>query len=74
MEKRIKNIYFVLGLVGVVFAAGGINFDSLTSWKLFMNGILSILNNPVAVVAVILAVLGVFVNPTTPGLTDKENK
>lgn len=72
MNKRVKNIYFWLGLIGVVFSASGIDFNTLTDWKLLLEAILSILNNPVAVVSVIAAVTGVIVNPTTPGLKDKE--
>lgn len=72
MEKRIKNVYFWLGLVGIVFSAAGIDFNTLTSWKLLLDSVLSILNNPVAVMAVTMAVVGVFVDPTTPSLKDKQ--
>lgn len=72
MEKRIKNVYFWLGLVGIIFSAAGIDFNTLTSWKLLLDSVLSILNNPVAVMAVTMAVVGVFVDPTTPSLKDKQ--
>lgn len=72
MENRFKNIYFWLGIVGIVFAAGGVDFETLTSWRLLFNSILGILNNPVAVMSVAMAVLGVFINPTTPGITDNK--
>lgn len=72
MTKRSKNIYLYLGLIGIVFSAAGIDFNSLTNWGLFMDGLLAIVKNPVALVSVIFAVLGVFVDPTTPGLADKE--
>lgn len=71
MEKRIKNVYFWLGLVGIVFSAAGIDFNTLTSWKLLLDSVLSILNNPVAIMAVTMAIVGVFVDPTTPSLKDK---
>lgn len=71
MDKRIKNIYFWIGIVGVVFAGAGIDFNTLTSWNLLLNAVLSILNNPVAIVSVIAAICGVCVDPTTPGITDK---
>lgn len=72
MEKRIKNVYFWLGLVGIVFSAAGIDFNTLTSWKLLLDSVLSILNNPVAIMAVTMAIVGVFVDPTTPSLKDKQ--
>lgn len=70
MNNRIKNVYFWLGMISVVFGSAGINFEDLTSWKLLFEAILSILNNPVAIVWVIGGVLGVYVNHTTPGLKD----
>lgn len=69
---RYKNIYFWLGIVGVVFSAAGIDFNTLTNWKLLLESIISILNNPVAIFSVVVAVTGVFVDPTTPGLKDGE--
>lgn len=72
MNERFKNIYFWLGLIGVIFSASGVDFSTLTDWKLLLEAILSILNNPVAVVSVIAAIVGVCVNPATPGLSDGE--
>lgn len=72
MKNRIKNIYFWLGLVGIIFSAAGVDFNALTSWRLLLDSILSILNNPVAIMAVALAIVGVFVDPSTPGIKDKE--
>ena len=70
MKQKIKNIYFWIGLMGVVFGSAGINFETLTSWKLFFEAILSILGNPVALTWTILGVLGVFVDNSTPGFKD----
>lgn len=72
MNNRIKNIYFWIGLVGIFFASAGIDFQTLTSWNLLFKEILGILNNPVAIVSVIAGILGVWVDPTTKGLKDKE--
>lgn len=74
MNKRVNNIYFWLGLVGIVFTAAGVDFNSLTDWNLLLKSVIGILNNPVAVMSVALAVLGVFVNPTTPGIKDVDIK
>lgn len=72
MNNRGKNIYFWLGLIGIVFASAGVDFESLTNWKLLAEALIGIVNNPVALVAVALAIVGVFVDPTTEGLKDKE--
>lgn len=68
--ERFKNIYFWLGLVGIIFSSAGVDFATLTNWKLLLDSILGILNNPVAVMSVTMAVVGVFVDPNTPGLKD----
>lgn len=68
--KRLKNPYFWLGIGGVIFSAAGIDFNTLTSWHLLGQAFLNILANPVAVVAVTAAIIGVFVDPSTKGLKD----
>ncbi len=72
MKNRVKNPYFWLGLGGVIFSAAGVDFKTLTSWSLLGNALLDILANPVAVVAVAAAVIGVFVDPSTKGLKDNK--
>ncbi|WP_338631700.1 phage holin [Clostridium baratii] len=54
-----------------MFSAAGVDFNTLTSWRLLGQAFLDILANPVAVVAVAAAVVGVFVDPSTKGLKDK---
>lgn len=71
LKNRLKNPYFWLGLGGVIFSAAGVDFNSLTSWRLLGQAFLNILANPVAVVAVAAAIVGVFVDPSTKGLKDK---
>ena len=72
-KEKFKNPYFWLGIVSIVFAAAGIDFNTLTSWQLLGKALISILNNPVAVMAVIGAVIGVFNDNSTVGL-DKIKK
>ena len=73
MKDKIRNPYFWLGIVSVVFAASGIDFNTLTSWQLLGSALISILNNPVAIVAVIGAILGIFNDNSSEGL-DKLKK
>ncbi|MGY5268771.1 phage holin [Paraclostridium bifermentans] len=72
MKSRIKNPYFWLGLGGIIFSSAGVDFKTLTSWSLLGDALLSILANPVAVVAVAAAIIGVFVDPSTKGLKDNK--
>lgn len=70
MKNRIKNVYFWIGIIGIVFSAAGIDFNTLTSWTLVGQSLLTIVNNPVAILSVAMAILGVFIDPSTPGIKD----
>lgn len=72
MKNRLKNPYFWLGLGGIIFSSAGVDFKTLTSWNLLGDALLNILANPVSVVAVAAAIIGVFVDPSTKGLKDNK--
>ena len=67
-NPKFKNGYFWISLVGLIFAAAGIDFNALTSWQLFGEALLSILNNPVSILAVITCTIGIFNDNSTCGL------
>ncbi len=67
MEK-FKNPYFWLSLVALIFTAAGIDFDQLTSWQLLGSALYSIVQNPVSIVAVLTAFLGIWNDNSTQGL------
>lgn len=70
MNNRFKNPYFWFGLAGIICAAANISFESLTSWEILYENLMNIFANPFLLGSVIVAVVGVFVNPTTKGLKD----
>ena len=70
MNNRFKNPYFWFGLAGVICTAANISFESLTSWEILYENLMNILANPFLLGSVIVAIVGVFVNPTTKGLKD----
>lgn len=72
IKSRFKNPIFWVALIGIVFSAAGINFESLTDWNLLADALISIVKNPVSIIAVIVAVLGVFTDTSTKGLKDRE--
>ena len=72
-HPKLKNPYFWLSAVALIFSASGVDFNELTSWNLLLKALLSILNNPVCVVAVITAFLGIWNDNSTKGL-DRINK
>ena len=73
-HPKLKNPYFYLSVVGLIFSASGVDFTELTSWNLFWQALLGIIENPVCVVAVITALLGIWNDNSTKGLDGIKNK
>ena len=73
-NAKFKNPYFWLSMFGLIFAAAGIDFNTLTSWQLLGEALLSIVANPVSIVAVITAMLGVWNDNSTKGMDKFKNK
>lgn len=70
---RLKNPYFWIGLLGVIFTAMGVEPSTLTSWQAVIDSLKSLISNPYMIVAVIIAILGVVNDPTTAGIKDSNN-
>lgn len=68
MKDKLKNPYFWLSTLALIFSASGVDFQQLTTWPLFVGALASILKNPVAIVAVITAFLGIWNDNSTKGL------
>ena len=69
-KVRVKNPYFWIGLVGVIMTAMGVSPEMFTSWSAVGNQLLEFVSNPFMIGSVIVAVIGVLVDPTTTGLSD----
>lgn len=67
---RAKNPWFWVGLVGTILAAMGVSPEMFTSWGAVWEAVVNLFRNPFMLVSVVLAVLGVFVDPTTAGVGD----
>lgn len=59
LKEQLKNSYFWLGIIGTLFAAANIDFNTLTNWKLLLDAIKSIFANPVALVSVLMCFIGI---------------
>ena len=70
---RMKNPWFWIGIVSVAITAIGVDPMTFTSWAAVFEGIKAVAQNPVQLVTMILAVLSVFIDPTTAGVTDSDN-
>lgn len=74
MMEKLKNPYFWLSVFALIFSAAGIDFQTLTSWQLLVQALVDILLNPVAIVAVITAFLGIWNDNSTKGLDGVTSK
>ena len=73
MKVRVRNPWFWVGVVSVAITAIGVDPQTFTSWAAVWEGVKSVLSNPVQLCTMCLAVLSVFIDPTTAGVTDSEN-
>ena len=69
---RLKNPWFWVGLGGVILSAMGVSPEIFTSWGAVWEAVVNLFSNPFMLVSVVLAVLGVFVDPTTAGISDSK--
>ena len=69
---RFKNPWFWVGLGGVILSAMGVSPEMFTNWGAVWEAAVNLINNPFMLVSVVLAVLGVFVDPTTSGISDSK--
>lgn len=69
---RFKNPWFWVGICGTILAAMGVSPEMFTSWGAVWEAVVNMVGNPYMLVSVVLAVLGVFVDPTTSGISDSK--
>ena len=69
---RFKNPWFWVGICGTILTAMGVSPEMFTSWGAVWEAMVNMVSNPYMLVSVVLAVLGVFVDPTTSGISDSK--
>lgn len=67
-NPKFKNPVFWASLIAVIFGSAGVDFNTLTSWDLLYEAVKSIFDNPVAIMAVMIAVTGVFNDNSKKGI------
>lgn len=72
IKVRVRNPWFWVGVVSVAITAIGVDPQTFTSWAAVWEGIKAVISNPVQLVTMCLAVLSVFIDPTTAGVTDSK--
>ena len=73
-NAKFRNPYFWLSIFALIFSASGIEFNTLTSWQLLGEALCDISKNPVSIVAVITALLGIWNDNSTKGMDKFKNK
>lgn len=71
MLKRIKNPWFWVGLVGIFLTAIGVDPSTMTTWAAVGNTFMNVAKNPFMLVTAAMAIIGVFVDPSTAGIKDE---
>ena len=74
MKEKFKNPYFWLSTIALIFSASGVDFNQLTSWSLLGQALIGIVGNPVSIVAIVTAFLGIWNDNSTKGLDRIKNK
>ncbi len=69
-SDRFKNPYFWVGIIGVILTACNIDPSTLTTWHAVYVKLVEIVSNPYLMGSIVMALLGVFVDPNTKGITD----
>ena len=67
---RMKNWAFWLGLGATILTAMNVSPEMFTSWDLVWQEVVALVHNPFRLVCVVIAVIGVLTDPTTPGVGD----
>ena len=74
-KVRFSNPTFIVQLILAMFlpvlAYFGLNWEDMTTWGAILDVLIEGIKNPVVVVAVIVSVYNLVIDPTTKGITDK---
>ena len=69
---RMQNWAFWLGLGATILAAMNVSPEMFTSWELLGLEIVALFSNPFRLGCVVVAIIGVCTDPTTPGIGDSD--
>ena len=72
-NPKLKNPYFYISLIALIFASAGIDVETLTSWRTVGEALMNMLENPFILFCEIVAIMGVFNDNSTPGLDGLKN-
>lgn len=68
MKDKLRNPWFWIGMISVIFASAGIEVATLTSWPLLAAALIGIVNNPFCLMCVVVALVSIWNDNSTSGL------
>lgn len=68
--ERYKNPWFWVGIGGIVLTSLQVEASTLTTWASVGELVIKTVSNPFLLGTTAMAILGVFINPTSKGLGD----
>jgi Predicted membrane protein len=71
-KSRWKNPWFYITFIGLFLTATRIEPSTLTSWQALGKELYGFISNPFLIGTSVVALVGHYMNPTTPGITDKQ--
>jgi len=72
LPVRMHNWAFWLGLGATILSAMNVSPEMFTSWALLWAEVVALFSNPFRLGCVLVAVIGIFTDPTTPGIGDSQ--
>lgn len=70
LPVRMQNWTFWLSLGATILAAMDVSPEMFTSWSMVATELANLVSNPFRLGCVLIAIIGVFADPTTPGIGD----
>lgn len=70
IKTRLKNPLFLITLIGLFLSSTRIEPSTLTSWIALKDALINVFSNPFLLGCFVIALVGQFNNPTTPGIKD----
>jgi len=74
MKNKLTNPIFWITMITLVLASAGVDFETLTSWPLLADALLSIVKNPVAIAMVLVTAYGIYNDQSTKKLDNPFKK
>lgn len=70
-KARKKNVYFIVGIIGLLLSTLRIEPSTLTSWDKVLEALIAFFSNPYLIGTFMMALFGIIVDGSSPGMGDR---